>query len=388
MNLEHDPLIVESVTGISLESSLTEHLQSAKELRKETLQQYFRSETPVQSPELLVELKKNITDPLMMEKTFLHLEEKEHFFFHKVLTSPVEITDIGTFQEGNLLYQTGYLWLSQVENKIYFVVPQEIQQVFQGFYDDTISNTITRNHYLYSYSIAAIHLFGVIPVEELVSLYEQHHEEKLSVEAMTEVLEWFLVQEPEGLFVDGLFVATTLLESGREEELRFIRESQQGKARYIPEKEEFLKYLDKYYTRMIPEYKAIQLFFKDDIAHLDLLPELVQEICYQLRSGTQLEDTLNTIHEYDLLPQTEDKANEMLDLLIEAEYYSRKWSLNGGKMSDELGPFDRSFLKNPTPSASPSLSTEGIPFGNGTAPSKNGACPCGSGKKYKRCCGK
>ena len=72
--------------------------------------------------------------------------------------------------------------------------------------------------------------------------------------------------------------------------------------------------------------------------------------------------------------QTEDRAAELLDLCTE-----KGWQVIIGLEPDEEENID-DLLK---------LDAGIKPFFSFKAsPSKNAPCPCGSGKQYKRCCGK
>lgn len=157
---------------------------------------------------------------------------------------------------------------------------------------------------------------------------------------------------------------------------------------YVPDKEELLKYADELYfekTKYFNEFneflKSICPFADDDTA-LDFQLSLriddndFNYAQHKLRflTGNQFKDFKN-----------KEEARKFALLYTKLRNNTRKHTHRGHTPS-ELGD---SYSVDIAPKASPkkpdsqNLRTEKQP-----KPSLNGPCPCGSGKKFKRCCGK
>ncbi len=82
-----------------------------------------------------------------------------------------------------------------------------------------------------------------------------------------------------------------------------------------------------------------------------------------------------------------DNFNFLLSTLEELYVNARRWDLKGNRLCDVE---NQPSIKLPRVSANsrPQQSNTGEPINKPSKPGRNDPCPCGSGKKYKKCCGK
>lgn len=82
---------------------------------------------------------------------------------------------------------------------------------------------------------------------------------------------------------------------------------------------------------------------------------------------------------------TADQFNFLLDMIGELSYRTRKWSLKGHKHCDvkETAPIRMPQVQEKAPET---VHVEPVRATPKTG--RNDPCPCGSGKKYKKCCGR
>lgn len=218
------------------------------------------------------------------------------------------------------------------------------------------------------------------------------------------------------------------------------------KDKYIPKKKQFLKYADQYYIEESKAFHELEDYirntFKTDIRTIasedgvreeDVVYEIVSEIQAEAydhnidfddRNPTALVDfTFQMLdEEYDIRVDGIDQANEFLRYLMELANSTRLWINNGhtpNELRDMAPPYSGPTTIVPGSSNAAKLLGEVAPqirnmgfnvdldsnateipvFNynhgmNGPVEKSvkkiypNDPCPCGSGKKYKKCCGR
>ena len=107
-------------------------------------------------------------------------------------------------------------------------------------------------------------------------------------------------------------------------------------------------------------------------------------------------DVLSIFSHYDVVLQDNHDAKDLLDALVALKQRSRTWLLFGHSQ-DELvedgsdlrtSVVGRSEKSGSGESGSRIVPLYGNPVEESPKTGRNDPCPCGSGKKYKKCCGK
>ena len=206
------------------------------------------------------------------------------------------------------------------------------------------------------------------------------------------------------------------------------KRSQQDKPYYMPDKKHLLEYDDPFYCEDTPEKQKLRAFLRE---HCNLNDEretaVFEELLYGVRSvAVQTGDILDHLEKFgvQLRPR---RDVERFTALYSAFHNTTRMPCNRGYTPDEmmqmtppeerfkslsLGPNIRKSLQTGEMDIEDfrkQILTMGLPSEAmrfyllrqladikppGTQPEKqkkvgrNDPCPCGSGKKYKRCCGK
>lgn len=217
------------------------------------------------------------------------------------------------------------------------------------------------------YCMAAANLWGKAPLGELSKLYEKHNHVPLSVETIQETLAQFPDSKQNSFKHLGDFVvANDLWEN---ETLFASLDNQQGKPYYMPSKEVFLNYCDPYYFENTAYTQAYSNFL---IQQLNVSPWTAKEILEQTVAFVEAEHPLRDI--IDLLTarkvvfENDAQLGALMSALTNLINHTRLW-YNNGHTAEELAG-------KKSPVHSPQKTGRNMP------------CPCGSGKKYKHCCGK
>lgn len=237
-----------------------------------------------------------------------------------------------------------------------------------------IMNQITQ------YIIALTNLYGMVQKDKVVEIYNSQNKDKIT----TQDIDLYFLDPPEELednFIEtykDYFVSDTIMENG-EFELMLMKKS--DKPFYVPNKEELLCYTENGYFERNKEYKALvnyvkKNFFEGDEVKAENLCEDIQGYC-QFAFDMQL--IFDRFNRQGISFKDINQANEVTQLIMNLSNNTRLWENNGYTPQYIFEKFEKPNLK-PLPDK---------PFRTVIKEKKagrNDPCPCGSGKKYKKCC--
>lgn len=193
----------------------------------------------------------------------------------------------------------------------------------------------------------------------------------------------------------GYLINTDLLEDG---EFFYLIEEQEGKDFYIPSAAQLLEITNDLYESSSSDYKKLKAFFKQK---LDMTEELAINWCLQIwmnsYNGDMPSEVINKLSDSGVIFDGETQINKFMTLVMHA-HNSTRLRENRGHTPVELRPSKLDRMPTIVPGSSqaaailqnvqPELSKMGIPVELGRKVYPNDPCPCGSGKKYKKCCGR
>lgn len=261
---------------------------------------------------------------------------------------------------------------------------------------------------LHQYMDAAARVYGLISLAKLREIFNEQNkpidrETFIQVAALRafgdngyEIIERTDIPSstPDEVLEAGEIAADYLFVDDPETSLRDLRRQQKGKQYKILPKAEFLKYSDPDYYPVTPARTAMLKYLQRRSAKLSLpaddfctcIQEIIvidapmQEVINIVESeglefnkyweigefAALYKDLNNTTHKHANCGHTPDEMFAMSD--------------RGKKVAERIAPAGQMSLFDELP-AKPKLTVVG-------GPSRNGPCPCGSGRKYKNCCGK
>ena len=261
---------------------------------------------------------------------------------------------------------------------------------------------------LHTYMDAAANLYGLISLAKLREIYNNQNkpidmETFIQVSALLacenndyEIIERTDVPSntPDEVLEAGEVAADYLFVEDPEIALRDLRRQQKGKPYKILPKMEFLRYADSEYYPVTSARTAMLKYLQRRAASLTLSPE---DFCAAIQSiiviDAPMQEVVNIVQAEGLVFNKHWDIGEFAALYQNLNNRTHKHS-NCGYTPDELF----------------AMSDKGKRLAEGTAqigqmslfdlpvekpkltivgkPSRNGPCPCGSGRKYKNCCGK
>lgn len=245
------------------------------------------------------------------------------------------------------------------------------------------------NDIIIDYIISLTHLYGLVHKDKVVEIFNLQNEESIDITTLRGIME----KPPEDLaknFVEvygDYFVHETIMEfDDFDEQLR----QRHGKPHYIPPREGLLKYKEETYFEVTKEYRALfkyvskHIFPRDEFA-AEALCEDVQGICQFDFSMQEIFEVFNT-RGVDF--KDEKQVNEVVQLVMELANNTRIWENNGHTPQEIFEKYEKPHLR-PLPDKPFEFGGADVfDFKTGKKAGRNDPCPCGSGKKYKKCCGK
>lgn len=264
---------------------------------------------------------------------------------------------------------------------------------------------------IHDYFTAAAQLYGIIPLSKLLEIYNQQnaHVSQDDFLAVAEVIrhehnyfailgaEHYYDDAPVSTPIDREIVAEWLY-SIDDEDYYDLLDKQTGKPFAILPKEEFLNYTDEFYYPITPEVKAMEAFLEK---HLDKrrlskytqLPDVLGDLILGVYMDAKMDYIIGNLERLGVRFESKQDLDEFLNVYFPLNNSTRK-QVNRGYTPRELmkimGTPDTTDVlldmmqkqSHAQPKAAP------IPTTVSGTPSRNAPCPCGSGRKYKNCCGK
>ncbi|NLY37479.1 MAG: hypothetical protein GX046_09660 [Tissierellia bacterium] len=218
----------------------------------------------------------------------------------------------------------------------------------------------------------------MVSKELVVEIYNSQNKEQTNIE---EVEDYYENPPPEleNFFIypyRGHFVHETILEF---HEFEYMIEEKANKPYYIPSKKELFTYLDDDYFKKNPHYNRLLDYIKKSFPHIaqEDIEEMGHEIHYSFVDEFNMEYIFSLFDKRDLVFESEKQMGDMLNLIMGLANSTQLWENNGFSPSEmsRIIQRDKSKALVDEPNIRKNKKT-----------GRNDPCPCGSGKKYKKCC--
>lgn len=424
---EHIEEVVEKETG-RVKSKKIVHECSLKEwLQGYTKQEliYIAEETGLKvassdrKDKILNALTAHMLKPDTMQTQLLLLEEEELDAFEKAIEQGTHRMTEEEWGELEAVYDMDYI-VAYRDNTV--VVPKDVAWVYLGIRGRGYRDFHKKADWLLKCLKMAAIIHVTAPVKVLYRLYRQKKEVRCSFEEFLKILEKLPDRINPCQIIDGKVISK---EAVREQIYRRIEERQRDVEYYIPTMNEILSYVRDNYPSCEPAYQRVWNFFK---TKLHIAAEECDELCqyafWTSAVGGALSDFVEYMDEKNICFEREEQAEEFAAVMMDAHNNTRMFELRG-HTPNEIHSYYPVLPKGKRPTIVPmsSMAADMLEQGreqlaemgvivdteansdvisaakykhglNGTAEKgarkiyPNDSCPCGSGKKYKKCCGR
>lgn len=276
-----------------------------KELAKEL---GLRGCSAYRKQELLAAITEYLSNEENVQSFFMNCLDEEITFFEACVEGNVKI-DEETVIPSLYFFSKGYCF---PEGEC-FLVPEEIRQIYKGINNKEFRNIRKRYLEIVFYCRAACNLYGTIPCEKFIEIFNSQNDEKLDKDefremtALSEKRNWgFEIQE-------GLITDFSLYRNGG---YKVLMEEQRDKPYYIPEKEQFLKYVDGGYFEETKAYRRLQRFLIKELrAEKRQAEKLCKDLYFDIYGGCEIQDLLEEIDDAGVRALSEDQALKIFPYL-------------------------------------------------------------------------
>ncbi len=225
------------------------------------------------------------------------------------------------------------------------------------------------------YAMAALSLYGILRLEELLQIFNQYHAQQVSEAVFSATLTNLASMSGAYHCWDGYLVHHTLSSNSFAPAQTVLQQAARH-ARYLPAKAAFLKYADWAYYEKNLSFVSLEKQLQKNLHSLTnskySAEELVHKVYQYIRKNANNQAIVNLLLSSGIRFESHMDAQKAMDDIVDIYNNTRLWVLNGNT------PRELSLQQAKSTSAK----------AENTPPiSRNAFCPCGSGKKYKKCCG-
>lgn len=235
------------------------------------------------------------------------------------------------------------------------------------------------------YIISLCRLYGIVPKEKIAEIYNMQNEEEITLTQIEHIMENEQVMlEKYFVYVDEKhFIHETIILF---DEFNSYMSQKEGKPYYIPNKNELLKYRNQFYFEKPKEYMVLvdyvaKELMEGDSKSANTVVEDIQGLCQVEASPTEIFKSIS--REIDF--KSKKKISETMDLVVNLGNNTRLWS-NNGYTPNELFETHEKQNHRPLPDDHMTMLSQRGTYHKAKKIGRNDPCPCGSGKKYKKCC--
>lgn len=260
-------------------------------------------------------------------------------------------------------------------DKVTCVVPEEVRSIYQSLLGDGFQARKERDELIHSYACAAVNLYGVIQQNDLIALFNSQNGRKLSLEELHTVFGRHAVRAygyarwKDYLINEGFWVNS-------DEDMLDLLDQISKVPRYIPAKRELIRYANPDYYEDTTYSRFLEYYLRTDAEmDEDTIAEVMQQVHDAIVLQAEMPTILDLLADYGV-PMEQDELQIVAELIMEMASNTRLWFLNGHTQWELANMCEREQRRIE------SRAEKRVKIG------RNDLCPCGSGKKYKKCCGR
>ncbi len=347
-------------------------LTGAYKMKKAELTDALLETIPAKMPEMLSQLDMNditIFESLIKEDRFIYfnteIADKEQAFAQ--LVYPYKT-----------LHDLEFVQYDEKEDGVNIKVPELIKNSYANINLEELMPEIERKSELRKYLTCVLNLYGAADFGFVINLFKKCYDKVLTKEELKEMMAKDLKMVNKGAAF-GDYIAEESLYQTYEENVDELIKRTEGKTYYTPSREILEKYEDISYADPCPAIDNFKRYLTRYTTNPYAIDYATTIAVLFARVDINEDATVVDL----ILNQIRDVTGIMADSVQEQMKYSnyinqirmsiRKW-VNKGHTDAEISPI----VVNKATGQRRNLMNIG----------RNDMCPCGSGKKYKKCCGR
>ena len=232
-------------------------------------------------------------------------------------------------------------------------------------------------------------IYAIAPLKIVYRMYRKRDGFRVNYEKFMEILNELSEKDDICIIKDDKMIWKAVLQDNLYEK---IEEFQGDRDFYIPTVEETLDYAKHGYPSQDVSYRKLASFLRDE---LHISEEKIEELLYivykEFSMDGMLSDIMEEFKKRDIVFDSDRQMERFAPIMMEVNNNTRMLDFRG-YTPNEVSRAEQAAAPAPVAPTMPSF----VPMANtptvNMQPKKkvypNDPCPCGSGKKYKKCCGR
>lgn len=368
----------------------------------------IRSVSGLKRDELAEKIANELLAPSIMKRRIATFSPEEKVLFERAMESPF-VPSEEELDNAYSLREKDYAFMNKKDE---LHVPVDVAEAYKKLNTPEFRQYAKKMSWLAQCLYFGENFYGIFDKDVLLKMYNARKEYHISYEELERMCNEFPADLTECRLEEGqkFIVVRYLAYDGRYKELLGM---QRDKEFYIPTAEEVLDYSKNLYLSKEPAYQKLREFFQKEIglSYRDADDETA-EVWEKVQYDVDIQDMFQYMLDMYGEELTERRLEILVNLLQEANNYTRL-QIHRGHTPNEILQSDIKkgyFTKPPVivpgstnaanmlKTASAELAAMGVKVDydsnadivtDGKTQKKiypNDPCPCGSGKKYKKCC--
>ena len=235
-------------------------------------------------------------------------------------------------------------------------------------------------------AVAATELYGVITFDDFLVLCEEYGLTSFPHDEIREELEYMADEDYKGVFkFDGDYlVHVWLTEEDEKDQLAHFKERLDIVPRKVFTKDEFFEFADPEYTDLPLPWARLKKYIERECRKpgqsIVDFEALFIDLKGAIKIGFPMQEYLEILFENGIEFKDLKQANDVAGILSEIHNNTRIWGNNGHTPLELASLSEIDKIRDFASAISEAKKESKI--------GRNDPCPCGSGKKYKNCCGR
>lgn len=342
--------------------------------------------------DLINVIEKKLLTPETMEDIFIALTDNEIKAFEKasryIVGYPINEQEYIDYEA---LYDAGYICIT-IDNVVH--VPEDVIALYNNINTDEFHNMRKRISWLISCFKFASDYYGEVPVHIMVRLFNKNKEMKADKQSLIHDFDNIPYQQKEFTFFNDKFIHYDLIRDQNSYDM--LIQSQGSKKFYIPSKNEIIDNARVGFLINDSQNQKMILYFTSHLGVDEqdaIMPVAIMSSI--INTGGDMTNIFDFINDKGIVLNSEDDrknmrpiGSEKMPTIIPGSSSAAKTLMEGRNEIEKTG-FTIDFESNAT-----EYPVYSMPSGlDGSVEMKtkkvypNDPCPCGSGKKYKKCHG-
>ena len=267
------------------------------------------------------------------------------------------------------MWGLGYAFFDLKDTDSVYEVASDIKELINNFDINNITNEVKRYHLLRNVLTAANNLYGVYEISFFIELFNNlfNDVEPLDYDELSKYLKLCKKSGSEIGTSENYIASNSLFIV--ESDFEGLRKVTEEKDYYIPTKDELMRYRDSDYFEKTKQYTEFEEVIYKKLKNKERAEEIAEIIGFNSKfKDVSIEYMSFEFKVLGIEFADKKEEKEFLEAYVNLYNNTRVWQERGFKLNEIGKPLSI------------------MPVKKEVAVGRNEPCPCGSGKKYKKCC--